>query len=125
MKRHVPCPRPRAAKRTVGLAALSLALAAAAIWAGSSPATPARAGCTEGVTTLKGANVRVFCGPARVTVKYAGKTYHIKSGRCQKAPGGGFGIAFVVNVGVQQLPPPAAKGKLLPKKVPVSGSWTC
>lgn len=169
-------------------AALLLSLAAAAVWAGSSAATPSRAGCTEGMATMKGVDVRVFCGPARATVKFAGKTYHVRNGRCQKTPGGGgFGIAFTVNLGMQQLPPPPAsapakfsyfgvglekakggtyknqvvgisvagrpnlsplenkvvvgknlekgsftgfaslhvKGKLLPKKAPISGSWTC
>jgi hypothetical protein len=169
-------------------AALLLSLAAAAVWAGSSAATPSRAGCTEGMTTVKGLDVRVFCGPARATIKFAGKTYHVKNGRCQKTPGGGgFGIVFAVNIGMQQLPPPPAsspakfsyvgiglekakggvltnqvvginvvgkpnlsplenkvvvskslkkgsftgfasifaKGKHVPKKVPISGSWTC
>jgi hypothetical protein len=108
MKRHLSYPSSTAARRTGGLAvALALSLAAAGVWAGSSPATPSAARCTEGMATMKGADVRVFCGPARATVKFAGKTYHIKSGRCQKASGGGFGIAFVLNVGLQQLPPPS------------------
>ncbi len=187
MNRYLPRPTLNAARRTGLAVALAVSLTAAAVRVGNSPATPSRGGCTEGVTTLKGVDVRVYCGPARATVKFAGKTYHIRNGRCQKASGGGFGIAFVVNLGIQQLPPPAAsapakfsyfgvglekakggtyknqavgisvagkpnlsplenrvvvskslkkgsftgttsrhvKGKLLPKKVPISGSWTC
>ncbi|HXH95869.1 MAG TPA: hypothetical protein VNH40_01545 [Gaiellaceae bacterium] len=190
MKRHLPSAGPSATRTATRLGGLlALCLVAVAVWTAGAPASPSGgAGCTEGMTRLKGVDVRVFCGPARATVKFAGKTYHVKNGSCLKTPGGGgFGIAFTVNVGMQQLPPPPAatprkfsyfgvglekakggtysnqvvgiaiagkanlsplenkvvisknlkkgsftgmtslhvNGKLLPKKVPISGSWTC
>jgi hypothetical protein len=177
-------------RKLVAISTLALAVVglspAAAVWAGRSVAAPAHAaGCSPGVNKLKGEDARVFCGPARATVKFAGKTYHFENGLCQKTPGGGgFGIEFTVNIGIEELPPPTPRkfsyfgvgldkakggvyrnqavgisvpgtrglsplenkvtvsanlkkgsftgtrtvpvnGSLLPKKVPISGSWTC
>jgi hypothetical protein len=174
--------RPRARSWFV-LAVLGLS-AVAAVWAGRSVAAPAHAaGCSPGVKTLKGEDVRVFCGPARATVTFGGKIYHFRNGLCQKTPGTGLG-AFAVNIGIVELPPPTprkflyfgvaldkakggvytnqavgisvpgtrglsplenkvtvsadlkkgsftgtksvrVKGSLIPKSVPISGSWSC
>ena len=43
--------------------------------------------------TIGGAPARVFCGPAKATVKVAGTTYAFSGGQCLKASG------FAVNVG--------------------------
>jgi len=64
-----------------GLAATAAAIAAAAP---ASPATPARASCTAGMTTYGGTSARVFCGPAKATVKIGGKTLKFKGGSCER-----------------------------------------
>lgn len=165
--------------RLVVLATLVLT----AVLGGSATAPAHPVACSAGVTQLKGEDVRVFCGPARATVRFAGKTYRFTNGLCEKTPGTGLG-ALAVNIGIQALPPSTprkffyfgvalekakggtyrnqavgisvpgtrglsplvnrvtvsadlkrgsftgtttvqVKGRLLPKKVPISGSWRC
>jgi hypothetical protein len=179
-----PHPTPATARVSARVVSvLGLVLAASAVWAGASAATPRHAaGCTPGVKQVKGEYVRVFCGRARATVKAAGKIYHFRNGLCQKTPGTGLG-EFAVNIGTVELPTPlkpkfshfgvalekakggtyqnqavgivvpgrnlsplvnkvvvsnnlkkgsftgtatmSVKGTLVPKKIAVSGSWTC
>ena len=58
------------------------------------------ASCTAGVRTVGGATVRTFCGPARATVKAAGKTFVFSGGQCTVSSG-----FFTVNVGSITLGP--------------------
>lgn len=44
----------------------------------------ARPACTPGVKTANGVTERTFCGPAKATVHYAGKTFVFSGGDCQK-----------------------------------------
>lgn len=89
----------------------ALCLAVAGVWVATSAGTPSRpAGCTPGPTTLGGADVRVWCGPAKATVKVAGKTYHFTQGLCQKVEGFTKGTkVLAVNIGTQTIPPAAPK----------------
>jgi hypothetical protein len=73
------------------------AVAAAALILGmavTAESAPARAGCTAGPKTTGGKTVVFFCGPAKATVRFAGKTIIYRSGECMK--GGGM---FTVNIG--------------------------
>jgi hypothetical protein len=65
--------------------------------------------CTPGVKTINGTQVRVFCGPAKATVRVqigtkAAKTYSFKNGQCDRYP-----KYFDVNIGFASL---GAKTKL-------------
>ncbi len=92
--------------RLAAMFAVALSLSIATVATGRSFAAPSRAtGCSAGVKKLKGEDVRVFCGPARATVTFAGKTYRFAGGICQKTPGTGLG-QFAINIGIQELPPP-------------------
>ena len=68
------------ARRTILLlAALGLAGCVAA-----STAVASRAGCTPGVISFGGVQARVFCGPAKATVKVGGKTLSFTGGSCER-----------------------------------------
>ncbi|HEY1367352.1 MAG TPA: hypothetical protein VGF23_09575 [Gaiellaceae bacterium] len=69
------------------------ALVVGAVWLGSARGGVDRTQCTAGVTTVAGQPARVFCGPARATVHYLGRTYAFANGLCKRAP------AFTVNLG--------------------------
>jgi hypothetical protein len=94
-------------KRLVPVLAFSLAAGA---FAGSSGGAPSRLACTAGPTTIGGAAAHAWCGPAKATVRVAGKTYHFSHGLCQKAEGFSKGTkVLAVNIGTQTLPPSAPK----------------
>jgi hypothetical protein len=65
----------------LGVAGTIAAIAAAAP---ASPARLSRADCTPGVTTYGSTNARVFCGPAKATVRIGGKTLKFKGGSCER-----------------------------------------
>lgn len=44
----------------------------------------ARPACTAGVKTANGVTERTFCGPAKATVHYGGKTFVFSGGECEK-----------------------------------------
>jgi hypothetical protein len=77
-------------KRTlIGVAAA--ALAAAALAPGSAQSA---ASCTAGVTKVGGSPARVFCGPAKATVKLGSATVSYRNGSCSKSS---FG--WTINIG--------------------------
>ena len=162
---------------------LAVCLAASAAWAAGAGSVPSRAaGCTDGVTTISGAAVRIWCGPAKAIVRVGAKTYRFTHGQCVKTAGFTGGKVLAVNIGMQTIPPASpkrfyfgalvekvkpgrylnqavgwqvpgkgdaalvnvvvvgkglrtgsfrgtttveVKGSPTPKKIPVSGSWTC
>ena len=55
---------------------------------------PGRAACTPGPRTIGGKMVVFFCGPAKATVRFAGKTIRYRNGECTKSGG-----MFTVNIG--------------------------
>jgi hypothetical protein len=83
-------------------ALLTLAVGASAL-AATASAPGASTACTPSVRTIKGFQMRVFCGPAKATVKVqvgqkAAKTYVFKNGQCDRYP-----KYFVVNIGTVVL----------------------
>ena len=62
----------------LGLAALTATAAPASL------AGPARSACMPGLTSFGGTQARVFCGPAKATVKIGGKTLSFKGGSCER-----------------------------------------
>jgi len=70
--------------RTATALALGVLLVAAAVVGGRAAAGTAAASCTPGVITYGGAQARVFCGPAKATLKYQGKTWKFTQGSCDK-----------------------------------------
>lgn len=81
-------------KRTlIGVAVA--ALAAAALGAGSAHSAAA---CTAGMTKVGGAPARVFCGPAKATVKIGAAKVAYHGGSCSKSS---FG--WTINIGTVVL----------------------
>jgi hypothetical protein len=92
------------------LTGLVFCLALAGAWPGASGGASFRSDCKAGPTTIGGATVRVWCGPAKATVHVAGKTYHFAYGLCQKTEGFSKGSkVLAVNIGTLTLPPSAPK----------------
>ncbi len=80
-------------------AALAVGAAAAALVAGATAsATPARHACTPGVRNVNGVLSRVFCGPARASVKLGGRTLVFTNGACERTA-----RYFDVNIGIVTL----------------------
>jgi hypothetical protein len=79
---------------TKTLAIVAAAVAAASILGTVDSGNAAGAGCKPGVTTVDGSPARVFCGPARASVRVAGKALSFTNGLCEQSGGG-----FVVNIG--------------------------
>jgi hypothetical protein len=73
-----------------------LALGATAQGGGAVPT--ATSACKPGVTTIKGFQARVFCGPAKVAAVVNGKKYVIKNGVCERYP-----TYFLINIGTTVL----------------------
>ncbi len=65
---------------------------------------PARTACTPGPKTIAGKTVVFFCGPAKATVRFAGKSIGYRNGECMNSGG-----MFTVNIGATI--PGAAKQK--------------
>jgi hypothetical protein len=76
-------------KTIIGVAVAALAAAAFATSSAQSAAA-----CTAGVTKVGGAPARIFCGPAKATVKIGGSTVAYKQGACSRSS---FG--FTINIG--------------------------
>lgn len=68
----------------------------AAVLPSGTPAEGQR--CKPGVTTIKGFQARVFCGPASVKGTVNGKPFAISGGLCERHP-----QYFVVNIGTVVL----------------------
>jgi hypothetical protein len=82
----------RAFSALLAAAALVLALAA------SSGAASRRAACTPGIVKFGGVTARVFCGPAKATLKASGKTLRFSGGSCERT-----GTYVTVNIGTVVL----------------------
>lgn len=86
-------------------AILMLAALAGATLAGAS-ATAAPEQC--GPVTAGGVTVRTWCGPAKATIKFAGKSLTIKGGACELVSYQGVRL-FTVNTGRYTVPPAKPK----------------
>ena len=75
------------------LAAIAAALAVTA-------QAGARETCTAGVRTAGGVTYRTFCGPAKATLRFGGKTYLFTGGSCDSTTS-----TFTINLGTITLPP--------------------
>ena len=76
--------------------------------AGSSSPSSAVVPCST--TTVAGATVQNWCGPAKATVELAGKTLTFKGGVCGVVPGGlGDGKSWALNIGKVTIPPAKPK----------------
>ena len=67
----------------------------------ASPLRTSRITCTPGVRSIAGVPARVFCGPAKASVKVGSATYAFAGGGCLKQP------RFSVNVGTLSFDPGA------------------
>ena len=76
------------------LALASVVAAAAFAFSVTAAGAPARAACMPGAKTIAGKTVVFFCGPAKATVRFGGKTLTYSSGLCEKQAG-----MFTVNIG--------------------------
>ena len=81
--------------RAAAALAVSIAALAAVSAAGGQTGQTA---CTAGMTTIGGQPYRVFCGPAKATVKVGGKTLSFTGGTCDRSSG-----TFTINVGAVYL----------------------
>ena len=79
-----------------------LITATAVLLAASAGPSSARGSCTQGGVTIHGSVVMVYCGPARATVTYGGKTYVFTQGSCNTAVAGVVGV----NIGMNQMTGP-------------------
>lgn len=52
----------------------------------ASPLRTSRVTCTPGVRSIAGVPARVFCGPAKASVKVGSATYAFAGGGCLKQP---------------------------------------
>ncbi len=77
---------------------LVVAAALAALTAGTQAS--ARESCTAGVRTSGSATYRTFCGNAKATLHFGGKTYLFVGGSCDSTAS-----AFTINIGTITLPP--------------------
>jgi hypothetical protein len=84
----------RAALVAAALAVFGVVAAAYAAAASSSLDRVAKPTRTTGVKTIGGAPARVFCGPAKATVRAGASTYRFANGACLDSPG------FTVNIGI-------------------------
>ena len=95
--------------------ALAIVASALALLAAASPAAGRRDASAKNpgpcsVTTVGGAMVHVYCGPARATVKFGGKTLTFKGGNCGVANGSGF-QGWGLGIGKYTVPPAKPKFK--------------
>jgi hypothetical protein len=102
----------RKSRTTCAACALLAGVAALAVGTGGSAGAVSRSACTTGPATLRGADVSVFCGPARATVRVGGKTYRFRPGSCVKSAGFKPGTkVLTVNLGTLTLPPDEPKAR--------------
>lgn len=111
----------RVAFRAVKPLLLFLALVSAALAGAAGVGASPSAACLPSVHTIAGANYQVFCGTARVAVKFGGKTVRLTGGGCTKN-----GVYFTINVGAAYLGSPGTKPKrpyfgIAMGKVPIAG----
>ena len=80
---------------------LSVMLAGAAAWAALATALPSRSACTPGISKIGGFQARTFCGPAKASMKVAGKKLSFVGGQCAISQG-----YWTVNIGTIELGQP-------------------
>lgn len=86
------------------IAITATVVVAAALAAATAAAAPTACGPKQ----VGGATVRTWCGPAQVTVTWAGKTLTVKSGLCEVTKLLGDAL-FTINVGRYTVPPAKPK----------------
>ncbi|MEK7425529.1 MAG: hypothetical protein AAB131_17010 [Actinomycetota bacterium] len=91
-------------KKNVAVALILAPLAIAAMVGAAATAAPVACGPVQ----IGGVTVRTWCGPAKATVKLAGKTRAIKGGACELVNFHGI-KAFTVNTGRYTVPPAKPK----------------
>lgn len=79
----------------------ALAIAPIVVLAATQGASARPASCKAGVIKFGGVQARVFCGPAKATVKTGGKTFKFSQGSCDKTS-----TYFDVNIGTVVLGTP-------------------
>ena len=79
----------------------ALVLVPLAVLAATQGASARPASCKAGVINFGGVQARVFCGPAKATVKTGGKTLKFSQGSCDKTS-----TYFNINVGTVVLGTP-------------------
>jgi len=79
--------------------ACAVAALAASSGAPAGSRAPAPTECTPGAKTRDGVTVRVFCGTARATVRFRGRTFTFRDGNCIAGPPG----SFFVGMGTEPL----------------------
>jgi hypothetical protein len=62
------------------------------------------AACKPGLTKVGGAQLQVYCGPARATTTFGGRSVSFVNGSCARAT-----KAFAINVGRATIPPAKPK----------------
>jgi hypothetical protein len=78
---------------------------------GSAGGVVHQAACTPGFRKVGGVTFKVFCGPARASLRFQGKAYSFRNGSCTKTS-----RSLTINVGVETLPHP-------PSTEPPRTSW--
>jgi hypothetical protein len=79
------------------LVACAFAVTAASSGTAANAGAPAQAptvDCKPGVKTQDGVTVRVFCGTARATVRFRGRTFTFRNGNCVVGPPGDFFVGM-------------------------------
>jgi hypothetical protein len=94
-------------------AAFAIAVGALGVLVAGQPAASRDAAAAQApapckVITVGGATVHVYCGPAKATVKFGGKTLTFKGGRCGIAGGGGI-KGWGLGIGKYTVPPAKPK----------------
>ncbi len=108
-------------KLALWVAAAALVFAAPAARSAGGAASDAFASC--GPATVGGATVVTYCGPAKATFAFRGKTYRVFGGKCSFSGG-----VWTLLVGRQTLPPAKPKytsfQALYLGKAPKAGTYT-
>src|SRR5512143_2216531 len=86
---------------------LALAVGIATMAPSGIASSSAAAACDPGSKKVNGVQVVVFCGPAKATLKFGGKTLAFQNGACVRTKSG----TWAINVGTATPPPPKPKSK--------------
>jgi len=87
--------------RRLSLVGILLVGVAGLLDAGSLGGATHRAACTPGIRKVGAVRFKVFCGPARATLRFQGKTYSFRNGSCTRTS-----RSLTIDVGVETLPHP-------------------
>ncbi len=99
----------RSRSRRIALLSTALIALASTVFVASGPSANS-ASCLPKTTTIGGKHAVVFCGPAKVTARAAGKTFSFKSGSCVRQGASTFFLQMgtiggpTAKSGLQQTP---------------------